>query len=91
VSGTAGRTSDRWGPFGGPQGKVYAVISAAQAACPGILDARKVVAAAYPNITDVMVEYPTMTLPDKADQFWSTDIAALNKTECGKSHVTRFE
>ena len=75
----------------GPKGKVYAVINAAQAARPGIMDALKVVAAAYPNITVVTVEYPIMMLPDKADLFWTTenyhdfhngptaDIAGLNK------------
>jgi predicted methyltransferase len=75
----------------GPTGKVYAVITAAQAARPGVLDGLNALAAAYPNIKVVTVEYATMMLPEKADLFWTTenyhdfhngptaDIAALDK------------
>jgi len=76
----------------GPSGKVYAVITTAQAARPGALDALNALAAAYPNIKIVTVDYPTMMLPEKADLFWTTenyhdfhngptaDIAALDKS-----------
>jgi predicted methyltransferase len=75
----------------GPSGKVYAVITAAQAARPGVLDGLNALAASYPNIKVVTVEYATMMLPEKADLFWTTenyhdfhngptaDIAALDK------------
>jgi len=75
----------------GPNGKVYAVVTAAQAARPGVLDGLNALAASYPNIKVVTVEYATMALPEKADLFWTTenyhdfhngptaDIAALNK------------
>jgi predicted methyltransferase len=75
----------------GPMGKVYAIINPAQAARPGVLDGLNAVAAAYPNIKIVTADYPTMTLPEKADLFWTTenyhdfhngptaDIAGLNK------------
>jgi len=75
----------------GPTGKVYAIATTAQAARPGGLDALNALAAAYPNIKIVTVDYPTMMLPEKADLFWTTenyhdfhngptaDIAALDK------------
>jgi predicted methyltransferase len=75
----------------GSTGKVYAVITAGQAARPGALDGLNALAAAYPNIKIVTVEYATMMLPEKADLFWTTenyhdfhngptaDIAALDK------------
>jgi len=75
----------------GPTGKVYAVVTSAQAARPGALDALNALTAAYPNIKVVTVDYATMTLPEKADLFWTTenyhdfhngptaDIAALDK------------
>ena len=74
----------------GPTGKVYAVVTSAQAARPGALDALNALTAAYPNIKVVTVDYPTMMLPEKADLFWTTenyhdfhnnggDIAALDK------------
>jgi len=75
----------------GPSGKVYAIATSAQAARPGGLDALNALAAAYPNIKVVTVDYPTMMLPEKADLFWTTenyhdfhngptaDIAALDK------------
>jgi predicted methyltransferase len=74
----------------GPTGKVYAIATTAQAARPGGLDALNALAAAYPNIKVVTVDFPTMMLPEKADLFWTTenyhdfhnnggDIAALDK------------
>ena len=74
----------------GPSGKVYAIATNAQAARPGGLDALNALAAAYPNIKVVTVDFPTMMLPEKADLFWTTenyhdfhnnggDIAALDK------------
>ena len=75
----------------GPKGKVYAVLTTAQAARPGVLDGLNALAAANPNIKVVTVEFATMALPEKADLFWTTenyhdfhngptaDIAGLNK------------
>ena len=74
----------------GPGGKVYAIATTAQAGRPGGLDALNALAAAYPNIKVVTVDFPTMMLPEKADLFWTTenyhdfhnnggDIAALDK------------
>jgi len=57
----------------GPNGKVYAVITSAQAARPGVLDGLNALAASYPNIKVVTVEYATMALPEKADLFWTTE------------------
>jgi len=75
----------------GPSGTVYAIATSAQAARPGGLDALNALAAAYPNIKVVTVDFATMTLPGKADLFWTTenyhdfhnnggDIAALDKS-----------
>ncbi|MBA2587101.1 MAG: class I SAM-dependent methyltransferase [Alphaproteobacteria bacterium] len=76
----------------GPNGKVYAIITPAQAARPGVLDGLNALAAANPNITVVTSEYAALALPQKADLFWTTenyhdfhngptaDIATLNKT-----------
>jgi predicted methyltransferase len=57
----------------GPTGKVYAVMTTAQAARPGVLDGLNGLAADYPNIKVVTVEYSTMKLPEKADLFWTTE------------------
>jgi predicted methyltransferase len=76
----------------GPRGKIYALVTAAQAARPGGLDRINAVASAYPNVKVVTVDYPAMMLPEKADLFWTTenyhdfhngptaDIAALDKS-----------
>jgi predicted methyltransferase len=76
----------------GPIGKVYARVNATQAARPGGLDALNVLAAVYPNIKVVTVDYAVMALPEKADLIWTTenyhdfhngptaDIAALDKS-----------
>jgi len=57
----------------GPTGRVYAVLTTAQAARPGVVDAMNAVAADYPNIKLVTVDYATMALPEKADLFWTTE------------------
>jgi predicted methyltransferase len=57
----------------GPKGKVYAIVSPAQAARPGGLDAINAIAAAYPNVKVVTADYPTLVLPEKADLFWTTE------------------
>ncbi|HVZ27661.1 MAG TPA: hypothetical protein VG798_03310 [Rhizomicrobium sp.] len=57
----------------GPSGKVYAIATTAQAARPGGLDGLNALAAAYPNIKVVTVDYPTMQLPEKVDLFWTTE------------------
>jgi predicted methyltransferase len=57
----------------GPAGKVYAIIATAQAARHGGLDALNALAAAYPNIKIVTVDYPAVMLPEKADLFWTTE------------------
>jgi len=76
----------------GPTGKIYALVTSAQAARPGGLDRINAVSAAYPNVKVVTVDYPTMVLPEKADLFWTTEnyhdfhngptanIAALDKS-----------
>lgn len=75
----------------GPKGKVYALYTANQAGREGFLDGMKALAAAYPNVTPLQVDYTAMTLPEKADLVWTTEnyhdfhngptanIAALNK------------
>jgi predicted methyltransferase len=57
----------------GPRGKVYALVTPAQAARPGGLDAINAIAAAYPNVKVLPVDYTTMMLPEKADMFWTTE------------------
>jgi predicted methyltransferase len=57
----------------GPKGTVYALVTTGQAARPGGLDALNAIAAAYPNVKVVTVDYPTMMLPTKADLFWTTE------------------
>ncbi len=57
----------------GPTGKVYAIVTTAQAARPGAMDALNALTAAYPNVQVVTVDYPTMMLPGKADLFWTTE------------------
>jgi predicted methyltransferase len=57
----------------GPTGKVFALVTSAQAARPGGLNAINAIASAYPNVQVVTVDYPTMALPEKADLFWTTE------------------
>jgi predicted methyltransferase len=57
----------------GPNGKVFALVTAAQAARPNGLDAINAIAAAYPNVKVVQVDYAAMMLPEKADLFWTTE------------------
>jgi predicted methyltransferase len=57
----------------GPTGKVYAIATNAQAARPGGLEGLNALAAAYPNIKVVTVDFATMVLPEKVDLFWTTE------------------
>ena len=58
----------------GPTGKVYAIATNAQAARPGGLDGLNALAAAYPNVKVVTVsDLANITLPEKADLFWTTE------------------
>ena len=57
----------------GPSGKVYVIATNAQAARPGGLDGLNALAAAYPNIKVVTVDFATMALPEKVDMFWTTE------------------
>jgi predicted methyltransferase len=57
----------------GPKGKVFALASKAQAARPGGLDALNALAAAYPNITVLTVDYTGLVLPEKVDLVWTTE------------------
>ena len=58
----------------GANGKVLAVVTAAQAARPNGLDAINALAAAYPNVSVVKVNtLADMQLPQKADLFWTTE------------------
>ena len=57
----------------GPNGKVYAIITPAQAARPGVMDGLNALVAAYPNIKVVTSDYPSLMLPEKADLFWTTE------------------
>ena len=47
----------------GPKGKVFAVVTSAQAARPGALDALNALTADYPNIKVVTVDYASMSCP----------------------------
>ena len=58
----------------GPNGKVLAIVTQGQAARPGGLDGLNAIKAAYPNVQIVTVpDLVTMTLPEKADLFWTTE------------------
>lgn len=57
----------------GPKGKVYALVSKAQAARPGGLDAITALATTLGNVTVLPVDYPSLALPEKADLFWTTE------------------
>jgi predicted methyltransferase len=57
----------------GPKGKVFALVSKAQAGRPGGLDALNALAAAYPNITVLTVDYPALVLPEKVNLVWTTE------------------
>ena len=72
----------------GPEGKVYALMPAFFASRPGGLDGINAIAEQYGNVEVVVVDgYDTLTLPQQADLFWTTenyhdlangDIAAVN-------------
>lgn len=76
----------------GPKGTVYAVITPGAAQRPGTMDNMNKLMADYPNVKVVTTDYTAMTLPTKADLFWTTEnyhdfhngptanIAALNKS-----------
>ena len=58
----------------GPGGEVLAIVPAAQPARPNGLNAITALAASYPNVKVVRVaDYASMTLPVKADLFWTTE------------------
>lgn len=76
----------------GPKGKVFALISSAQAARPDRMEAMNKLVAEYPNVKLVTTEYAAIALPEKADLFWTTEnyhdfhngptanVAGLNKS-----------
>lgn len=57
----------------GPNGHVYALMPAAFANRPGGLDAINAIAAAYPNVTVLTVDFNDFTLPKPADLVWTTE------------------
>ena len=57
----------------GPKGTVYAVATQAQANRPGGLNTLNGLAAVLPNVKVVVSDYPTLTLPTKADVVWTTE------------------
>lgn len=57
----------------GPTGKVFVLVSHAQAARPGGLDALNALAATHPNITVLTVDYTALALPQKVDLVWTTE------------------
>lgn len=75
----------------GPKGHVYAIVSQAQAARPGGLDALNAIVAANPNVTIVPGVIANLTVPSPVDVVWTSenyhdfhngptaDIAAFNK------------
>lgn len=71
----------------GPQGHIYALMPAAFANRPGGLDAINAVAADYPNVTVLTVDFADFSVPKPVDLVWTTenyhdiangDIAAAN-------------
>jgi predicted methyltransferase len=75
----------------GPKGRVFALVTKAQLARPGVQDALNALVAAYPNVTVQPVDYTALALPEKVDLVWTTEnyhdfhngptanITALNK------------
>jgi predicted methyltransferase len=58
----------------GPNGKVLAIVTQAQASRQGGLDGLNAIKAAYPNVQIVTVpDLAGITLPEKADLFWTTE------------------
>ncbi|HUO23833.1 MAG TPA: methyltransferase [Caulobacteraceae bacterium] len=58
----------------GPNGKVLAVVTEAQAARPNGMNGLNAVTAAYPNVTVVTVpSLAGIVLPQKADLFWTSE------------------
>ena len=76
----------------GPTGKVYMIVSKAQAARPGGLDTANALVAALGNVVITAQDNTAMALPEKVDLFWTTenyhdfhngptaDIAKMNKS-----------
>jgi predicted methyltransferase len=76
----------------GPTGKVYMIVSKAQAARPGGLDGANAIAAALGNVVVTAQDNTALALPEKVDMFWTTEnyhdfhngptanIAAMNKS-----------
>jgi predicted methyltransferase len=57
----------------GPKGKVLALVTKGQIARPGAQDALNALAAAYPNVTVLVVDYTALVLPEKVDLVWTTE------------------
>ncbi|MBT2133970.1 methyltransferase [Croceibacterium sp. LX-88] len=57
----------------GPEGKVYAMVPAAFANRPGAMDAINALAAQYPNVRVVTVDYADIKLPEPVDLVWTTE------------------
>ena len=58
----------------GPNGKVLAIATQGQASRQGGLDGLNAIKAAYPNVQIVVVpDLASITLPEKADMFWTTE------------------
>lgn len=58
----------------GPSGKVFAIVTAAQAARPNGLAVLNSITAAYPNVAVITVsDYAHLALPAKANLFWTTE------------------
>ena len=75
----------------GPNGKVYALYTAAAMGRPATKETADKLAAEYPNVKILTIDYAALKLPEKADLAWTTEnyhdfhngptanIAALNK------------
>jgi predicted methyltransferase len=57
----------------GPKGKVLALVTKGQVARAGAQDALNALAAAYPNVTVLVVDYTALALPEKVDLVWTTE------------------
>ncbi len=58
----------------GPNGKVLAVVTQGQVSRAGAMDGLNAIKAAYPNVEIITApDLASMTLPAKADLFWTTE------------------
>jgi predicted methyltransferase len=57
----------------GPKGKVFALVTAAQAGRPGALDALNAIVKDNPNVQIVTIDYGNLKLPEKVDLAWTTE------------------